>query len=72
MKKPDLFGRAAESLYGNVGSVERKIRKPATPNNLYGRPSLIPGVEMPISDREEQIIRCTWKHAKEMQRRGLL
>lgn len=41
MKKPSFGGRAfSETLYGNVGTVDQNITKPARPRNFFGLPSL--------------------------------
>lgn len=72
MKKPDQLGRASKILYGNVDDVESKVQSPPETNNFPEPPSIIPGVSYPCTEREDQIIKYTWYHAKEMQRRGLL
>jgi len=72
MKKPDDLSRVSENLYGNVGDVDSKVSNPPDNCNIYGRPSLIPGVEYPTTEREERLMDLTWQHACNLKSRGLL
>ena len=59
MKQPPFDGVAiSESLYGSGQEQETdsKIANPCNNSNIYGRPSLIPGVQYPISEREERLL----------------
>lgn len=65
MKQQPLDGvAAAESLYGS-GKQETtsKVANPDNKYNVFGCPSIIPGVKYPVTDREQQIINATWYHA---------
>lgn len=63
MKQPDELGRAAELLYGDAEDVKSKLSNPPEKHNLFERPSLIPGVEYPTTDREERLLTLAWNHA---------
>jgi len=68
MKQPDLNGGlAAKSLYSfdTSNETENNIAKPTDNYNLFGRPSLTPGVEYPISDKEEKILDKGYKQGYE-------
>ncbi|GEM_PF-3339464 len=72
MKQPD-FTRAAESLYSfDKNDCIENVSKPTDFSNLSGRPSLIPGVEYPLSEKEEQLLDKAWQHFCNMKLRGVL
>jgi hypothetical protein len=74
MKQPDLFEGLAvsESLLAGKGFETNKnlVSDSDLINSFYEPPSIIPGVPYPISGREEQLIRYTWRQAKFNQERG--
>lgn len=76
MKKPPQNGMAiSESLYGSGQDVttDSKIANPTELNNLlYPRPELIPGIEYPISEREEELLDKAWQHFCNLKSRGVL
>jgi hypothetical protein len=81
MKKPtpNESGLAiSESLYSfdKSNETDSKLVNPTDTINLFGRPSIIPGVEYPISDREEELLNKGYdkgqKDALRMNRTGHL
>lgn len=60
MEQPDLSGDlAAETLYSFNDS--SKVANPTDNYNLFGAPSLTPGIPYPISEREERIRQQAYK-----------
>lgn len=72
MKQPDELGRAAEMLYGDADNAKSKVSNPPHIYNPHGRPSIIPGIQYPISDREEHLLDLAWNHFCDLKNRGLL
>jgi hypothetical protein len=72
------MGSAAKSLYSfdGLNETKSKLPNPTESINLFGRPSLVPGVEYPISDREEELLNKGYdkgqKDALRMNRKGRL
>lgn len=60
MKQQPTFDgvAAAKSLYDSDKDDKtiQKVANPTENSNLFGRPSLVPGVEYPLSDREEELL----------------
>ena len=61
------MGSAAKSLYSFEGldETESKLPNPTENYNLFGRPSLVPGVEYPLSDKEEKLLDAGYKKGYE-------
>ena len=58
MKKPTIEGLAlTETLYGDCNgvTVSDNLANPTDTVNIFGPPSLTPGIKYPISEREERI-----------------
>lgn len=69
MKKPIPSGSGlalTKSLYGSGKELET-VSKLANSDDIYNilhpRPSIIPGVEYPITEREERLLDLSWQHA---------
>lgn len=59
MKQPTFEGLAVcESLYGfeESESTDSNLPNPVNKYNLFGRPSLTPSVEYPLTDKEERLL----------------
>lgn len=62
---------AVELLYGSGQETESKVSQSEhLINRVYPRPSLIPGIKYPISDREEHLLDLAWNHFCNVERRG--
>lgn len=75
MKQPDLFRDLAANDLNSLARDDKTTFKVANPSdtiNFSERPSIIPGVNYPLTKKEEHLLDLAWEHAVKLSKKGLL